>query len=84
MRKGTSCEVPFFSPKNADFHKMNGMKIDPQQLIVQFAYCPTSQNQYEIDGKKFTVTRHFTGDKDINSAVYALAESRADRETGIS
>lgn len=55
----------------------------PEQLIEQYASCPTEQNVYEIDGKKYTVTRHFTGDKNINQVVAELAISRANREMGL-
>ena len=73
----------FYSPKNLQFHKMNGMKKIPQQLIKQYASCPISQNEYGSDGKKFTVIRHFTGDKNINQVIYRLAQDRADREMGL-
>ena len=60
------------------------MNKNLRQLTEEYACCPTSQNDYEIDGKKYAVTRHFTGDKDINRIIYELAISRADRETGFS
>ncbi len=55
-----------------------------QQLIEQYASYPISQKVYETDGKKYNVTRHFTGDKNINKAVIDLAVSRANREMGLS
>ena len=39
---------------------------------------------YVIDGKRYTVIRHFTGDKNINQVVAELAISRVNREMGIS
>lgn len=35
---------------------------------------------YEIDGKKYTVVRHFIGENDINRVVVEIAARRADRE----
>jgi len=52
-------------------------------LIERYASCPSEQNGYELSGGKFTVTRHFTGEKDINKVVAELAVSRAERETGL-
>ena len=76
-------EVPLVSPLNNKFHIIDGMINSPQQLIVQYASCPESQTEYETDGKKYKVTRHFTGDKSINQVIYSIAESRADREMGL-
>ena len=56
----------------------------PVQLIGQYASCRTECNVYELDGKKYTVTRHFTGDKNLNQVVAELAVSRANREMGLS
>ena len=55
----------------------------PEQLMQQYASCPTQQTVYEIGGRKYTVTRHFTGDKKIDEAVAELAVSRANREMGL-
>lgn len=59
------------------------MRKDIQQLIKQYETCPTEKVEYVIDGKKYTVIRHFTGDKDINQVILELAISRANREFGI-
>ncbi|MDE6058662.1 MAG: hypothetical protein K2G44_01320 [Clostridia bacterium] len=59
------------------------MNQKPEQLMQQYASCPTQQTVYEIDGRKYTVTRRFTGDKNINAAVWELAVSRANREMGL-
>ena len=61
---------------------MEDMNKSPQQLIKLYAACPISQKEYEIDGKKYMVTRRFTGDKDINKLITELAVSRANRESG--
>ncbi|MCH5148343.1 MAG: hypothetical protein J1G05_03140 [Clostridiales bacterium] len=55
-----------------------------EELIEQYSSCPKDKATYDIDGNKYTVTRHFTGDKDINQVISELAESRAGRETGLS
>lgn len=55
-----------------------------EQLLRQYSSCPTEQREYDIDGKKYAVTRHFTGDKDINQSILELAISRANREMGLS
>lgn len=54
-----------------------------QQLIEQYAFSPSTQRKYEKDGNKYTVTRHFTGDKNINQVVYEIAVSRANKEMGL-
>ena len=59
------------------------MKSNPQQLSEQFACCPAEQKEYEIDGQIYKVTRHFTGDKNINQVIYSLAETCADRDAGL-
>ena len=57
--------------------------MNTEQLIGQYKSCPAEQNEYYCEGKKYTVTRYFTGDKDINDVVAELAVSRADREMGL-
>lgn len=54
-----------------------------QQLIEEYAHCPLSQRIYENDGKNYAVTRHFTGDKNLNEVAVRLALSRANREMGL-
>ena len=54
-----------------------------EELIKRYSSCPTEKKEYEISGRKYTVIRHFTGDKDINLAILELAVSRANREMGL-
>ena len=54
------------------------------EVIERYASCKTEQNIYEIDGKKYIVTRHFAGDKNINEVIAKSAVSRAKREMGLS
>ncbi|MDE6441636.1 MAG: hypothetical protein K2L12_02660 [Clostridia bacterium] len=58
------------------------MNKKPEQLIRQYSSCPTQQKVYETDGREYIVTRHFTGEKDINQVVFEIAVNRANRETG--
>ena len=44
---------------------------------------PGSVTICDPDGKKYIVTRHFAGDKEIGRLITELARSRADRETGL-
>ena len=43
----------------------------------------TIKVEHTIEGKKFVVTRHFVGDKDLQSLIMDLAVSRAKREMGL-
>ncbi|MDE6586394.1 MAG: hypothetical protein K2K80_06930 [Clostridia bacterium] len=52
-------------------------------MIERYATYPTEKNTYETEGKRYTVTRHFTGDKDINKVMAELSVSRANREMGL-
>lgn len=38
----------------------------------------------QFQGEKYTVTRHFTGNKDVASLIDALARERADRDFRLS
>lgn len=46
-------------------------------------YPPTSQRKYVIDGKQFNVTRHFEGEKPLNTIVAEIATHRANKEMGL-
>lgn len=54
------------------------------ELIERYESCPSEQNVYEVNGRKYTVTRYFTGDKDLNKVVAELALIRANMEMGLS
>ena len=49
----------------------------------QIDTCPTSQRKCVIDGKRFVVTRHFTGNKPLGAIMTEIAVSRANREMGL-
>ena len=54
-----------------------------QNLIQRYASCPTTKLECEINGKKYVIVRHFTGDKEVNQVIARLAQRRANREMGI-
>lgn len=51
-----------------------------QEMNEQYKNCPVQVNEYEVDGRRYRVTSHFTGDKDINDVMYRYAEDRAMNE----
>mgnify|MGYP001857383210 len=53
------------------------------QMCAEFSSAPTSTREYEIRGKKYIVTSHYAGEKDIGQTIFALATDRAKRELGI-
>lgn len=62
---------------------MRKTNIDLKQSEEQYGACPSSRKEYVIDGRKYMVTRHFTGEKDINEWIIELAIDRANREMGL-
>lgn len=48
-----------------------------QEMNEQFKDCPVHQNIYEVDGRKYRVTSHFIGNRDINDVIYNYAVNRA-------
>lgn len=44
---------------------------------------PTSKRKCVIDGKRFIITRHFVGEKDLSTLMAEIAVSRANREMGL-
>ena len=54
-----------------------------ESLKEQYDTCPTSRCEYEIDGKKYIVIRHFVGNKEIDRLMSELAVSQANREMGL-
>lgn len=56
------------------------MKKSLEQLKAEYLSRPSSKAEYEIDENKYTVTRVFTEDRNLDKLIYNLAESRANRE----
>lgn len=53
------------------------MKITLEELKQQFKDFPTTQKEYEIDDRKYTVISHFVGDKNVNEILLGLAKKQA-------
>ncbi len=51
-----------------------------QEMNEQYKDCPVQINEYEVNGRRYRVTSHFIGDKDINDVMYRYAEERAMNE----
>ena len=47
------------------------------ELNEQFKDCPTQTQEYEIEGKKYIVISHFTGQKDLDDVIYTNAYKQA-------
>lgn len=51
-----------------------------QEMNEQYKDCPVQINEYEVNGRRYRVTSHFIGDKDINDVMYRYAEERTMNE----
>ncbi|MGN0508727.1 MAG: hypothetical protein ACI4GX_05785 [Ruminococcus sp.] len=51
-----------------------------QEMNEQYRNCPVQVNVYEVNGRKYQVTSHFIGERDINDVMYEYALSRAMNE----
>lgn len=72
--------TPFISrQKKIKRKKMeNKMKTNnANELNEKFMNCPSQRNEYEIDGKKYVVVSHFTGQKNLENVVYRNAFQQA-------
>lgn len=56
------------------------MKITLEELKQQFKDFPTTQKEYKIDDRKYTVISHFVGDKNVNEILLGLAKKQAYNE----
>lgn len=54
-----------------------------EQLREEFSNAPTTQREYMIEGKKYIVTSHFCGDKDVDEVLRRIAVNRAYRDAGL-
>jgi len=61
--------------------KITGKTLN--QLREEFASAPTTQREYMIEGKKYIVTRHFAGDKDLDTVIREIAVNRAYKDMGL-
>ena len=51
-----------------------------QEMNEQYRNCPVQVNVYEVNSRKYQVTSHFIGERDINDVMYEYALSRAMNE----
>lgn len=40
-----------------------------KELNEQYRDCPTNEQEYEIDGRKYIVVSHYVGKKDLDEVV---------------
>ncbi|MBP3267729.1 MAG: hypothetical protein J6M07_05340 [Ruminococcus sp.] len=48
-----------------------------KELNEQYRDCPTQEQVYMIDGRKYIVVSHYTGKKDLDDVVYKNAYKQA-------
>lgn len=48
-----------------------------KELNDKFKDCPTQMTEIEIEGRKYVVISHFTGQKDLDDVVYKNAYKQA-------
>ena len=48
-----------------------------KELNEQYKDCPTQITEIEIEGRKYVVISHFTGQKDLDDVVYKNAYKQA-------
>ena len=48
-----------------------------KELNEQYKDCPTQMTEIEIEGRKYVVISHFTGQKDLDDVVYKNAYKQA-------
>ena len=48
-----------------------------KELNDKFKDCPTQMTEIEIEGRKYNVISHFTGQKDLDDVVYKNAYKQA-------
>ena len=56
-------------------------KTAMKEMIEKFEMMPVSRNTITVDGKEYTVVSHYTGKKDVDTVIRALAEKKAYEET---
>ena len=72
--------------KAREYKKLNRSRATKKEISFlkeKYNTCPTSQCEYEIDGKKYIVTRHLVGNKQLDRIITELAIKQANREMGL-
>jgi hypothetical protein len=54
-----------------------------QQLQEKYTDCPRVAATCEIEGRRYHIIRHFTGQAELGKMMTELALRRADREAGL-
>jgi len=52
-------------------------KTNAKELNEQYRDCPTQEQEYEIEGRKYIIVSHYVGEKDLDEVVYRNAYDRA-------
>lgn len=55
-------------------------KTNSKELNEQYRDCPTQEQEYEIEGRKYIIVSHYVGEKDLDEVVYRNAYHRAMNE----
>lgn len=55
-------------------------KTNSKELNEQYRDCPTQEQEYEIEGRKYIIVSHYVGEKDLDEVVYRNAYDRAMNE----
>ena len=56
-------------------------KTAMKEMIEKYEMTPISRNTITVNGKEYTVISHYTGKKDVDTVIRALAEKKAYEET---
>ena len=48
-----------------------------KELNDKFKDCPTQEQEFEIEGRKYIIISHYTGKKDLDEVVYRNAYNQA-------
>ena len=48
-----------------------------KELNEHYNDCPTQEQEFEIEGRKYIIVSHYTGKKDLNEVVYKNAYNQA-------
>ena len=55
-------------------------KTNAKELNEQYRDCPTQEQVFEIEGRKYIVVSHYAGEKDLDEVVYRNAYDQAMKE----
>ena len=55
-------------------------KTNAKELNEQYRECPMQEKEFEIEGRKYIVVSHYTGEKDLDEVVYRNAYDQAMKE----